>query len=1279
MVGKFVKTLYYVNKPVDQWYNMAFYKTVLANSDGTENDTELKFALNNVNEDSLEYISSEPGEIFRCYVSDDATINGSKIEFDLGIANDFNNWIDILFPKVDGQITSLMQNWKSLYDITFDKCLRTCWDCKYSNDPSTLANSADETEDEFSKRGNFDLFKISTSLNSTNFKNISGEIKLFANAELQSILSTDSIIRSITTPIIYNASDYSDDDSFVDNYEGGMPYYYLYVYNNFLDKTSYGRYTDIKDTDVIGSDVRTNIIGPDGVTPKMMNAAQIRERLISYYPRKILYRDSTDNYILKRRPIETLNPIYKSVELEVSNIMLLSTPNLYFGSSRGTYANSYRESLGAVKDYLSFFQNAQHRLPPVSYKNRILDSDYATFIYGSCSKYEPIQNYTTGDTSVETIEYNYNQVPGRISFVWGNSQVTRIETIGKDSSKYISKLYWNKSAFNEYTSEVGSVYNYTDSQHVTNVVTMEVGSITDRQCVLLPVVSSPLEYESRSAETGVIKAIDNIVATSALGYNTLGYPKNGILSYNTNGNVTIDSRLKNYIYIEQADDSNECVLGATIQKPVFTDVVHENIRSLAEQMIFLPNPSYSTTTNLINYDVGVSTTTDGNYDERRAAPSSTVALFYGDENAALLGINSLLSGISFKFDTPINNVSVYNYPDDNSIWTLTDDDDARNLRYASFIMNPYSITSVARGENNISFIDYHSVNVFYDESSLDSLSAAVSGATISTSLTTLKCFDYEGNLIDPANSEALKQMIPISGDNGVGETYYNLVDSYIGVVTKVKTEETLTGHFDMDYAPMFGVIWGSNEYISNNIKYDNDIKADIYSLSKNRTAVFDEYMGVNISAVKFKINEADLKSAPIFIEIKLLKYNSDVGKFYWYHDGTLDLDITTTYENQYDYDNPGDRFVEKIFENDGYNVTHHVYGIKFKICKIVPQNDTINSCKIANVQIFCSNVLNKYGTARSVEDVYIRRANANYADAYQIKCSEYVWRLPNTSAEWQSVLDTLKLDTSLEIKNSISTIEEYITNLKGGTKDNISAENYLGGDTYNFSRVNTYYISNLTNQNKEITEVLSDNYLVDSDIKISWKYVDYVYIYYSCYSFNAKELLDMYFGDKIYTAVREKLLKNINNLNLNSAFKDKYKFGGGIAVQKEFSLNTQTKSQVFNWKADIRYDQLDTYQDNYQTDWTKTDIYTRAVTKTDVYRSGHGYGDHCYCGSKYSYGKARVTQSTTTANVHYTGTSKIASKTTRNYLGSTLQNSKYSSVDNWTKSFSPRQIKYKIN
>lgn len=77
---------------------------------------------------------------------------------------------------------------------------------------------------------------------------------------------------------------------------------------------------------------------------------------------------------------------------------------------------------------------------------------------------------------------------------------------------------------------------------------------------------------------------------------------------------------------------------------------------------------------------------------------------------------------------------------------------------------------------------------------------------------------------------------------------------------------------------------------------------------------------------------------------------------------------------------------------------------------------------------------------------------------------------------------------------------------------------------------------------------------------------------------------------------------------------------------------------------------------------------------------GNGYGSNYNAGTTYKnvYGKP-YTVTSVTSKTHLAGTSHIGRQTTRNYLGSTLQNAKYTSVDNWTKSFSPRQIKYKIN
>lgn len=561
--GKFNKSLYYVNKAVDRWYNMSFYKKVLQNKDGSELKSTIHFLLNNVDASTSGQISSEPAEIFRCFVKDDATVDGTSIKFDLGksvkdnaytssISNG-NNWSRILFPRAtDGNITSCMKNWKSLYDIKFDKCQRTVWNCKFTNDPKYLAYSYDETESEYKTRGNYDLFKVSDSLNNLNFSNLYGQIKLFANAELESCLSTNvDWSRTHAYPNNYNFNQYSNRSDII------PPFYNLYVGNNFLDysansSNSYGVYADIEENDLEGTNVSANKTGP-GVNSVFLNNAYIlRKILTNYYPRRILYQDSVENYVLKRRPPELLSPTIKGVCLQVNNVMYVSTPNLYYKNNSGVaYVDSYFESQGAVKDYEEFFGNPQHRLPPVSYKHRLLDSDYATFIYGNYQKLEAINNYISNDSLIESITYDYNNVPSKISFVWGNSQVTRSESI-IDNNGYISKLYWNKSAFNEYTSEVGSVYNYQDAQSVTNIVTVDVGAITDRQCVLMPVINSPMEYEARSAEEGVVKITDNIIATSALGYNSTGYPKNGVLSYNTNGNVTINSKLRNYIFIEQA-------------------------------------------------------------------------------------------------------------------------------------------------------------------------------------------------------------------------------------------------------------------------------------------------------------------------------------------------------------------------------------------------------------------------------------------------------------------------------------------------------------------------------------------------------------------------------------------------------------------------------------------------------------------------------------------------------------------------------------------------------
>jgi hypothetical protein len=77
------------------------------------------------------------------------------------------------------------------------------------------------------------------------------------------------------------------------------------------------------------------------------------------------------------------------------------------------------------------------------------------------------------------------------------------------------------------------------------------------------------------------------------------------------------------------------------------------------------------------------------------------------------------------------------------------------------------------------------------------------------------------------------------------------------------------------------------------------------------------------------------------------------------------------------------------------------------------------------------------------------------------------------------------------------------------------------------------------------------------------------------------DLLNAYFGKKIYNAVKAKLLSNIDNMNSNSAFKDRYRFTGGIAKSKNENINTKTTNAAFQWKNSISKEQWNTYRNCY--------------------------------------------------------------------------------------------------
>ena len=49
------------------------------------------------------------------------------------------------------------------------------------------------------------------------------------------------------------------------------------------------------------------------------------------------------------------------------------------------------------------------------------------------------------------------------------------------------------------------------------------------------------------------------------------------------------------------------------------------------------------------------------------------------------------------------------------------------------------------------------------------------------------------------------------------------------------------------------------------------------------------------------------------------------------------------------------------------------------------------------------------------------------------------------------------------------------------------------------------------------------------------------------------------------------------------------------------------------------------------------------------------------------------------SNVYKIGTTEVGKNVSQQYVGSILENVKYSSVDNWTKHFTPNEIKFRIS
>jgi hypothetical protein len=458
-----------------------------------------------------------------------------------------------------------------------------------------------------------------------------------------------------------------------------------------------------------------------------------------------------------------------------------------------------------------------------------------------------------------------------------------------------------------------------------------------------------------------------------------------------------------------------------------------------------------------------------------------------------------------------------------------------------------------------------------------------------------------------------------------------------------------------------------------------NITKDLGENENNRHAIFDEYYSTNITGVKFKINEENLQSAPIYIKISLLKAveNNNNIRFVWVNDPILDINLLDNYENIFDYSTASDREIEKSFVTYPGNedLLRHVFGIKFTIKQIVPQQNEFNKCIIDNCEIYTSNMLDKYGISNAIEDVFIRKADANCRNNYKMEVNEYIWTLPTNVAEWHTVYDILSADyyTEQELIDSDSymLISGSLENLSKPIESTIT-DQLADGDR--FSYMTTYYFTNANESKSKVTEILSDNYLANSNIKISWKYIDYVYISYSCYSPNSMELLDLYFGQKIFEAVKSKLLDNIDNLNSNSAFKDKYRFSGGIAKQKSDFLDTKKHTGAFTWSNSFTQENWTEYQNVYQEDFTNVKKYGTEIYRTNYYRNGSQYATETWTGEV----DKLLSDVTTSSGIYQSGRNTLRSNQIQTST-SVLKNLKYSSVENWTKTFMPIAIKYKIN
>lgn len=1123
---------------------------------------------------------------------------------------------DMPEDKFTDEITTGLENYNERYQIKFDACNRSLYDqVYYDNGTENYAiwsNAYDFTEDEYEDQ----------------------------NLEGKGVTKISRILDGITDPMT-TIGQYGSKT----NLEVGI------FANEKFKEFAKNYLSDNEESNSLNS------VGTNG------------EKLCKYYvPRRIMYNGSSDRYwTFVRRDSEM--HIESIPGMEVGGIMYVSTPNLH---TTGNYYEMANNSHNRVKEYAEFFGNPQNRLPIVHYSQRILDSDYATFVWNSC---ESKTGYRNLSEISNDIIYDYKNNPRSVAFVWDNAKVTRTESYGKSNS-----LVWTRNSCSEYVSETGSIYNHTDlAGETTGTVNISADSMLQRQAVVYPVLGNPFTIEKKTNGNIAVKSDEKIIVTAAFGSNTNGYPVNSVMVYSGDEITSFDKSRKTYIYLKQSEDGGSCNLGSTQEKPVFVDSVQGNNASCAEKFEFLPNPSITVTLTNEQKDSVLVSESMGNSDS--LSITSDEASFFKNGNAS--GEFEESSKI-FGYTDEFKSISLFN--NDTQLIDMISSGTGNSGKKVKFQCNRLAIQC----KNTINTLESKVFNVFYDAdkfATVDNMDPVED-----KKWTTTKCFYFDGGLVPDSignNRSGYETII------GVSETNENQLASEMNAVYLEKSN-------GVEVEPSIASIWMDTSTSPTKGDYTKFIKNSEIPEGTTGHALFDKFMSVNVTGARVTIRKEHLSTAPIWIKIYLLKFVEDIGDgtdgYMWINDESLDIDFRDDYSDEY-ANAFADKTVDKQFiQIPGHeDLTKNVFGIKFVIKQIVPQNNKFSSCTIDDIRVFASNKLNKYGQALSVDDKFIRKADACLGDFYGIDVKEYVWRLPSTKSEWQTLRNILTEDSTTNNEfitaSQMAAINNNINLLSDGGTGTIEEQLSQDGDKFSF--LNTYYITDGPGEYdaNDMSDIVSDGRIGSaSEISIEWKYIDYVYVCYSSETDNAEQLLDKYFGNSIFNSLKSKLISNIASLNSNSAFKNRFTFSGGIAVQDSGTRIEQENNLSFDWKTS------ETVTKDWQEVFTVTTYDTEQVKMTqrrdlvhvENWRTRHNKkSKHCHhtpyehpghwtCTSSYSY----TVDSWTSETIR--GTEDVISSDVEQYdethsYNSIIANPKYSSVENWFSYFTPEQIKFRID